>query len=250
MPTVTLKIAYIGGGSREWARKLMMDLALCPQLTGVVYLYDIDLQAAQLNEQLGNWLQEQPSVVSSWRYKAVSKISEALEGADFVIISIQPGPLELMAEEIAVAEEYGLFFPVGDTTGAPGLMRGLRSALIFAGFAEEIATHCPQAWIINYTNPLSICTRVLTRTVPSLKVIGCCHEVFATQRMLARIASAYLGVEAPARREIQINVLGINHFTWVDHASWQGYDLLDLLRQHIERPGILYLHQGRGGKLE
>lgn len=239
MPTVTLKIAYIGGGSREWARKLMMDLALCPQLTGVVYLYDIDLQAAQLNEQLGNWLQEQPSVVSSWRYKAVSKISEALEGADFVIISIQPGPLELMAEEIAVAEEYGLFFPVGDTTGAPGLMRGLRSALIFAGFAEEIATHCPQAWIINYTNPLSICTRVLTRTVPSLKVIGCCHEVFATQRMLARIASAYLGVEAPARREIQINVLGINHFTWVDHASWQGYDLLDLLRQHIERPGIL-----------
>jgi len=66
MPTIALKIAYIGGGSREWARKLMFDLALCPDLTGEVALYDIDMEAAHLNEQLGNWLQEQPGVVSSW----------------------------------------------------------------------------------------------------------------------------------------------------------------------------------------
>jgi alpha-galactosidase/6-phospho-beta-glucosidase family protein len=123
MTPVALRIAYIGGGSREWARKLMFDLALCPDLTGEVALYDIDRSAARLNEQLGNWLQAQPVVLSRWRYAAVATLQEALMGADFVVISIQPGSLELMAEEIALAEEYGLFVPVGDTSGAPGLIR-------------------------------------------------------------------------------------------------------------------------------
>ncbi|MCL4271500.1 MAG: alpha-glucosidase/alpha-galactosidase, partial [Anaerolineales bacterium] len=86
----SLKIAYIGGGSRDWARKLMIDLALCPDLTGEVALYDIDMDSARLNEQLGNWMQTQPGVRSTWRYTAVSTLRETLHNADFVIISIQP----------------------------------------------------------------------------------------------------------------------------------------------------------------
>jgi len=238
IPT-SLKIAYIGGGSRDWARKLMIDLALCPDLTGEVALYDIDMDSARLNEQFGNWIQAQPGVVSTWHYTAVSSLREALKGADFVVISIQPGPLELMCDEIALAEEYGLYFPVGDTTGAPGLIRGLRSAAIYKGFAEALATYCPNAWIINYTNPMSICTRVLTRVAPGLKVFGCCHEVFSTQRMLANIASQCLNIEVPPRHEIQVNVLGINHFTWVDKATYQGYNLLELLKHHLDQPGTL-----------
>ena len=239
MPPFALKIAYIGGGSREWARKMMFDLALCPDLTGEVALYDIDMEAAHLNEELGNWLQEQPGVFSCWHYEAVSTLPEALRNADFVIISIQPGPLEMMAEEIALAEQYGLYFPVGDTTGAPGLIRGLRSAKIYEAFAKAIATYCPQAWIINYTNPMSICTRTLTRVEPKLNVFGCCHEVFSSQRMLARTAAQYLEIEIPSRSEIKVNVLGINHFTWIDQATYQGYDLLQLLKHHLEQPGTL-----------
>lgn len=239
MTPIPLKIAYIGGGSRDWARKLMIDLALCPDLTGEVALYDIDMDSAHLNEQLGNWMQSQPGVLSRWQYSAMSTLRETLQGADFVVISIQPGPLELMCDEIALAEEYGLYFPVGDTTGAPGLIRGLRSALTYRGFAEALATYCPNAWIINYTNPMSICTRALTRVAPELKVFGCCHEVFSTQRMLARIASQYLNIELPPRAEIQVNVLGINHFTWVNKATYQGHDLLALLKHHIERSGTL-----------
>ena len=237
---IPLKIAYIGGGSREWARKLMIDLALCPELTGEVALYDIDMDSARLNEQLSNWIQSQSGVVSRWHYVAVPTLRDALQSADFVIISIQPGPLELMAEEIALAEEYELFFPVGDTTGAPGLMRGLRSASIYKDFAEALAAFCPNAWIINYTNPMSVCTRTLTHVVPGLKVFGCCHEVFFTQHMLARVAAQYLDIEIPLRNEIQVNVLGINHFTWIDKATYQEYDLLDLLRQHLEQPGALH----------
>jgi alpha-galactosidase len=239
MTPLVLKIAYLGGGSRAWARKLMFDLALCPDLAGEVALYDIDEESARLNERLGNWLQDQAGVVSRWHYRVADDLADALRGADFVIASIQPGPLELMAEEIAIAEEYGLFYPVGDTTGAPGLMRGLRSTLIFAGFAQAIAEHCPRAWVINYTNPLAICTRTLLRVAPGLKAFGCCHEVFSTQRMLARVAAQALGVEPPARSEVRVNVLGINHFTWVDRADWQGHDLLALLREHIARPGVL-----------
>jgi len=240
---VQLKIAYIGGGSREWARKLMFDLALCPELTGEVALYDIDVPSAELNAQLGNWLQDQPGVVSRWQYGVASTLANALLGADFVVISIQPGPLELMAEEIAIAERYGLFYPVGDTTGAPGLVRGLRAAGIYVGFAKAIDTYCPNAWVINYTNPMSICTRTLTRVAPRLKVFGCCHEVYAVQRMLARLVQRYMQTpDLPERTEIKVNVLGINHFTWIDHAEWQGQDLFEMLRQHAEQPETLRIY--------
>jgi len=237
---IELKIAYIGGGSREWARKLMFDLALCPELTGQVALYDIDMDSARLNEQLGNWLQGQPGVVSRWCYAVVPTLEEALRGADFVVASIQPGTLEIMAQEIAIAERYGMFFPVGDTAGAPGLVRGLRSATIYAGFAHAIAALCPNAWVINYTNPMTICARTLTRVEPQLKVLGCCHEVFGTQHALASLVSQYLGVSpTPSRDEIKVNVLGINHLTWMDRAYYREVDLLELVRKHIAQPGVI-----------
>jgi galacturan 1,4-alpha-galacturonidase len=234
-----LKIAYIGGGSRDWARKLMIDLALCPDLTGEVALYDLDLESAHLNEQLGNWMQSQPGVVSRWQYRAVSTLTDALQNADFVIISIQPGSLELMAQDIALLEQYGLFFPVGDSTGAPGLIRGLRSVPIYAEFAKAIAAVCPNAWVINYTNPMSVCTRTLTRVAPGLKVFGCCHEVFGTQELLAKIVGQALNIEPPSRNDIQVNVMGINHFTWVDRATYQGHDVFDMLRNHLVQPDTL-----------
>lgn len=234
-----LKIAYLGGGSREWARKLMMDLARCPDLHGTVALYDIDMQSARLNEQLGNWLQDKPGVVSRWKYVAAPDIQTALRGADFVVASIQPGTLEIMGEEIAIAARHGLHYPVGDTTGAPGLVRGLRAATIYMDFAHQIAEHCPDAWVINYTNPMTICTRTLTKTEPGLKVFGCCHEVFGTQYILARLVERYLDVPMPPREAIRVNVLGINHFTWVDRAHYQEHDLFPLVRRLLDEPGVV-----------
>ncbi len=240
MSPLELKIAYIGGGSRGWARKLMIDLALCSELAGEVALYDIDPDSARLNEQLGNWLQTQKGVVSHWHYTTVPTLPDALRGADFVVLSIQPGPLEIMEKEISIAESFGLYFPVGDTAGAPGLVRGIRTAIVYAQFAEAITTICPKAWVINYTNPMAICTRTLRRVSPDLKVFGCCHEVFATQRMLAALAARVLNTPSiPKRREIQTNVLGINHFTWIDQAHWKGQDLLKLLDEHLREPGVI-----------
>jgi alpha-galactosidase/6-phospho-beta-glucosidase family protein len=237
---VSLKIAYIGGGSRNWARTLMCDLACCADLSGEIRLFDIDFESAKLNEQLGNWLQVQPGVVSNWHYKAVKNLEQALKGADLVFIAIQPGSLDEMEHEIAVAEKYGMFYPVGDTTGIPGLMRSLRSAITFAGFAHAIAEHCPHAWVINYTNPMTVCTRSLTKAETGLHVFGCCHEVFTTQEILAELAQETLGLqETPAREEITINVFGINHFTWIDRATFREHDLLAILREYIQKPGTL-----------
>jgi alpha-galactosidase/6-phospho-beta-glucosidase family protein len=242
MQPIELKIAYIGGGSREWARKLMFDLALAPELTGTVALYDIDTESARLNERLGNWINQsnRPEVVSHWRYEVVLTLEEALRGADFVVLSIQPGPLEVMGEEIAIAEKYGLFFPVGDTSGAPGLVRGLRSSIIYSGFGQAIARICPQAWVINYTNPMTICTRTLNRVEPGLKVFGCCHEVFSVQHFLASLVEKYAGLSAaPPRREIEVNVTGINHFTWIDRAHYRDLDLLDMVQRYMQEPGVV-----------
>jgi alpha-galactosidase len=233
MTPVEIKIAYIGGGSRDWARKLMNDLALCPPQA--VSLYDIDPASARLNAELGTWLQDQPGVVSRWQYSVSDSITEALTGADFVILSVQPGSLEVMAEEIAIAEEYGLYFPVGDSTGAPGLARGLRSAGIYAGFAEAIAATCPDAWVINYTNPMSVCTQ--PDRVAGLKVFGCCHGSSPPSECWQGWPGD-LGSHPTRRAEIQVNVLGINHFTWIDRAFYQEHDLLALLKD-IARPGVI-----------
>ena len=237
---IYIKIAYIGGGSRGWAHIMMNDLAQCPNIQGEVHLYDIDPKAVRLNVQFGNWIQQQDSVQSQWRYQVAETLDQALKNADFVFLSIQPGPLEMMAHEIAVAEKFGLFFPVGDTTGAPGLMRGLRATRIYANFARSIADNCPDAWVVNYTNPMTICTRTLTRVASGLKAFGCCHEVFGTQQLLASLARQYLDLSfTPARDDIRVNVLGINHFTWIDRATFRGHDLLDIIRKHIQKPGVL-----------
>jgi galacturan 1,4-alpha-galacturonidase len=236
---ITLKIAYLGGGSRGWARILMQDLALNPNLTGEVYLYDIDAQAAQLNVRLGNWIEEQPGARASWRYRAVPTLAEALRGADFVVCSIQPGPLATMETDLKIPARYGLLYPVGDSTGAPGLVRGLRASIIYEGFARAIAEHCPDAWIINYTNPMTICTRTLTKVCPQLKAFGCCHEVFSSQELLAELVEKYWDEPRPPRQEIEVNVLGINHFTWIDRATYKGRDLLALLSDHIRQEGTL-----------
>lgn len=85
-----VKIAYIGGGSRGWAWGLMSDLAVCEKLCGEIALYDIDYEAAYHNEIIGNQVKDVKGCKSAWRYRAVSTIKEALTGADFVVISIQP----------------------------------------------------------------------------------------------------------------------------------------------------------------
>lgn len=228
-----IKLAYIGGGSKQWAWTLMSDLALCEELSGEVRLYDIDKKSAEENAAVGN------SLCEGWKYKAVSTLDEAMTGADFVIISILPGTFDEMESDVHAPEKYGIFQSVGDTTGPGGILRGLRSIPMLEKIALEIKKSCPDAWVINYTNPMAICLAALYDAFPEIKAFGCCHEIFNTQTLLMDALKEEKGIEAADRSEIKVNPIGVNHFTWLTEARYEDIDLFPLYesfaKRHIEK---------------
>lgn len=232
-----IKIAYIGGGSRGWAWGLMSDLASADDISGGVALYDIDFEAAKHNEVIGNKFNSAQGRKSRWRYTAVKTVGEALSGADFVIISILPGSFDEMESDVHAPEKYGIFQPVGDTSGPGGIVRALRTVPMFEEIARAIREFCPGAWVINYTNPMTVCVKTLYSVFPEIKAFGCCHEVFGTQRLLVSALRDILGVEDANRHDIKVNVLGVNHFTWVTRAQYKNIDLFPVYEKFCKKHG-------------
>ena len=230
-----IKIAYIGGGSKMWARVFMYDLALTAGLCGEIALYDIDKPAAIRNQRIGERINEDKRTVSKWKYTVCDKLAEALSGADFVVCSILPGTFDEMAADVHLPEKYGICKSVGDTVGLGGVLRAMRTVPIYEGFAREIERVCPKAWVINFTNPMTICTKTLYDVFPSVKAFGCCHEVFHAQELLACVAAEELGIPRPDRHEITIDASGVNHFTWITEARYKDADLLACLPSFTEK---------------
>ena len=231
---IDVNIAYIGGGSRGWAWTFMTDLALEPKMSGTIRLYDIDQEAAKKNEIIGNRLSERKEVSGKWKYITAPSLKEALEGADFIVISILPGTFDEMEVDVHYPERLGIYQSVGDTAGPGGIMRALRTIPMFVEIANAIKEYSPNAWVINYTNPMSLCVKTLYTVFPQIKAFGCCHEVFGTQKVLKDITEKVLGIAGIERSEIHVNVLGINHFTWFDYASYKGIDIFPIYRDYIK----------------
>ena len=229
-----LKIAYIGGGSRGWAWGLMSDLATAGDLSGDVYLYDIDFEAAKANEKIGNIYNTLEGTKSKWTYHAVKTPKEALTGANFVVISILPGTFDEMESDVHTPEKYGIYQSVGDTTGPGGIVRAMRTIPMFEVIANYIKEYCPDAWVINYTNPMTLCVKTLYNTFPEIKAFGCCHEVFGTQGILMRVVEEYFGKKVK-RQEIHVNPVSVNHFTWLTKATYEGIDLFPYYKQFCEK---------------
>ena len=223
-----IKIAYIGGGSRGWAWNLMSDLAVEPDLCGTVKLYDIDMEAAKHNETIGNRLKGREDVKSNFTYEAVPTLQDALTGCDFVVLSILPGTFDEMESDVHAPEKYGIYQSVGDTVGPGGIIRALRTLPYYIEFAEAIKEYCPEAWVINYTNPMTMCVQIMYKVFPEIKCFGCCHEVFGTQKVIAAMVQKDMGIEKVDRHEIKVNVQGINHFTWLNEISYKGIDLMPM----------------------
>ncbi len=229
-----IKIAYIGGGSKMWARVFMYDLALCKDLTGEIGLYDIDKESAVRNQRIGEHINTSPETVSKWNYVVYESLNECLNGADFVVISILPGTFEDMRVDVHLPEKYGIFQSVGDTAGPGGVLRAMRTVPYYEEFARAIKNICPDAWVINFTNPMSICTKALYDVFPKIKAFGCCHEVFHTQDFLCDILKEMTGIEAK-RNELYTEVSGINHFTWISSAKYKDIEIFDYLPEYIEK---------------
>ena len=230
-----LKVAYIGGGSRGWAWGFMTDLAMDADMCGTVRLYDIDGAAAERNRIIGNKISALPDAVSRWEYEVSGSLREALTGADFVVISILPGTFEEMRSDVHLPERVGIWQPVGDTVGAGGFMRAMRTIPMYVTIAEAIRDYAPDAWVINYTNPMSLCVRTLYEVFPGVKAFGCCHEVFGTQKLLCAMLKTEHGIDGVRRQDLYTTVTGINHFTWLTRASWKGMDLMPLYAEFADK---------------
>ena len=229
-----IKIAYLGGGSKQWARSFMSDLAVAEDLSGEIALYDIDVEAAERNARIGARVACDGVTKSVFTYRVCPEIDDALENADFVLISILPGTFKEMRSDVHTPEQYGIYQSVGDTVGPGGVLRAMRTVPIYEEFARKIRGICPNAWVLNFTNPMSICTKVLYDVFPGIKAFGCCHEVFHAQEFLTCVLKEIRGISAH-RHEIYTDACGVNHFTWITEAKYQNIDLLALLPEFMEK---------------
>jgi alpha-galactosidase/6-phospho-beta-glucosidase family protein len=227
-----LTITYIGGGSREWAPKLVQDLALS-DLDGTVRLHDVNHEAAERNAEFGNWVQREADPAADWQYTAVADRDAALDGADVVILSTQFDPAETFVHDLRIPRDYGIYGAVAATIGPGGIFRAMRTMPKYRNHAAAIREYCPDAWVLNYTNPVHFVTRALHDEFPDINAIGLCHEVLGTRSHLADLASEYYGLDAD-RADVSVRVKGINHFTWVDEARCDGTDLWPMLEELVD----------------
>ncbi|WP_137290533.1 family 4 glycosyl hydrolase [Natronorubrum halophilum] len=232
--TPRVEIGYVGGGSQGWAHTLINDLAQCGDVAGTVALYDVDYEAAVRNAELGNRVVDREDADGDWTFEAYRELGDTLADADFVVCSIQDPPAETFVHDIDVPKQYGIHQPVADTVGPGGILRSMRAIPQYRTIAATIRERCPDAWVINYTNPMTVCTRTLYEEFPDINAIGLCHEVFKFQEQFADIAERYVdGADDVDPDEIHVNVKGINHFTWIDEARWRGRDLYRFLDDEL-----------------
>lgn len=232
----TIKICYIGGGSKLWARIFMSDLAVTEGLSGEMALYDIDREAAERNARIGGHINNNPNTKSRLEYKVYDRLEDALLNAEFVLLSILPGTFKEMRSDVHTPEKYGIYQSVGDTAGPGGILRAMRTVPIYEEFAKKIKEICPKAWVINFTNPMSICIKVLYDVFPGIKAFGCCHEVFHAQELLTVMLRELRGINVH-RSRIYTDACGVNHFTWITEAKYQDIDLMELIPEFIDKFG-------------
>ena len=231
------RIVVIGGGSLGWTPVLLADLALNNQLGGTIVLHDIDPVPLKLTKQLGTAIMAHRQAGGRFKIEATTNRREALKGADFVIVTISVGGMAMMRHDVDIPATFGVLQTVGDTVGPGGIMRGLRNVPVFASLAEQILRYCPDAWVLNYTNPMSTCTWTLAHH--GCKAVGCCHEVFGSLNKIAKLANEHLGRKDLTRQDVDAVVTGINHCTFFTRARVAGLDGLQLLRDHMAEPGVL-----------
>lgn len=228
-----VRIAFVGGGSLNWAMGLMADLAYDQTLAADVRLYDIDHDAALRNAQIGTRCAE-VSRGTPANYTACRTLKDALHEADVVVISILPGGFEDMAQDIDIPARFGIPQAVGDTVGPGGFVRALRAIPMLADIAQAIKDHAPDAFVCNLTNPMSALTGTLFKVFPTIKAWGECHEVTKIRTQVAWIANQKAGGVGYTHRDVQANVLGINHFTFVDALVLDGVDMMPAYKAFAE----------------
>jgi len=223
------KITFIGAGSVVFARNLLVDILSFDELRdSTISFMDIDKERLQLTTKLAQKFIEQEKLPT--KIESTSERKEALRKADYVIIMIQIGGLDLFEKDLNIPLKYGIDQCIGDTLGPGGVMRGLRTVPVLIDICKDMQELCPEALLINYTNPMAInCLAV--NEVTKIRNVGLCHSVQATSRQLASY------IEAPYE-EISYWVAGINHMSWFLEFEWNTKDVYALLKKAMKKKEV------------
>lgn len=220
-------ITFIGGGSYQWTPKLLVDLALTPSIADAdIVLHDIDPAPLPRMVELAEHIADQRRL--SWRVRSTTDQRAALRGADHVVVCISTGALDSMALDLAIPERYGLRQPVGDSVGPGGINRALRNIPVLVGIAREMEAACPDAWLLNLTNPMTTLTRAV-RKATGVRAVGLCHEVTGTQFQLSLLLDCDM-------RALEPDVCGVNHLPIITALRLDGRDVLPELRARLDEP--------------
>ena len=228
-----LKITFLGAGSTVFARNVLGDVMCTPALRQCeIALYDIDAQRLQESEQIlqtiNRNINESRAVIRS--YLGEENRKEALRGARFVVNAVQIGGYEPSTViDFEIPKKYGLRQTIADTLGIGGIMRALRTIPVMEAFARDMEEVCPDAWLLNYSNPMAMLTGYMQRYT-KVKTIGLCHSVqVCSSGLLERLD---MKDKLEGRRDL---IAGINHMAWLLEIKDQdGNDLYPEIRNRAK----------------
>jgi alpha-galactosidase len=222
------KITFLGAGSTVFAKNVLGDSMLTPSLQDFeLALLDIDLERLKDSENMLNNLKKTSG--STCVIKAYSDRKDALRGAKYVINAIQVGGYDpCTITDFEIPNKYGLRQTIADTLGIGGIFRNLRTIPVMLDFAKDIQEVCPDAWFLNYTNPMAVLTNVMN-TYGGVKTVGLCHSVQTCVSDLFK----NIGMETEG---VQAKIAGINHMAWLLEATKDGIDLYpEIKRRAVEK---------------
>lgn len=218
-----MKIVFIGSGSIIFVKNLIGDCLLTPCLSDAEYaLLDIDAEKLALSERM---LQRLNESVNSGRahIRAYTSQKEALRGADFVISAIQVGGYRCVVPDFEIPAKYGLKQTYADTLGIGGIFRGLRTVPVMQDIVRDMMEVCPDAWLLNYVNPMAIITGAMLKST-GVKMVGLCHSV----QVCASDLLSGLGMPTD---HLRYKIAGINHQAWLLELEQNGVDIYPEVRK-------------------
>jgi alpha-galactosidase len=220
------KIAFIGAGSFVFARTLVSDVLTWPSLRdSTIALMDIDETKLEVMSALARRMVDQ--VGAETKVESNTDLRTALDGADYVTVSIRVGQSR---SHVEIPLEHGIDQAVGDTSGPGGVFYFLRNAPAVVEIARTMDQVCPEALMLNYTNPMVMLSWTVN-VLSNIRYVGLCHSVQGTAMTLARYISAPF-------EEVSYWVAGINHMAWFLKFLWKGEDAYPLLWKAMEDPEI------------
>ncbi|HZS86220.1 MAG TPA: alpha-galactosidase [Chloroflexota bacterium] len=223
------KITFIGAGSAVFARQIMTDIMAVEGLDeGEFALVDIDAQRLELAHRIAEKIIALTG--KRWSVVASTERREVLANSDFIVNSIEVAGLANVRHDYDIPLKYGIDQCIGDTIGPGGIFKALRTGPAWLDVLHDCERLCPDALVLNYTNPMSILTLAALRGT-TMRTVGLCHSVQGTSRQLA----GYLGVPY---EELEWRCAGINHNTWFTVLRHHGQDMYPRLRERARQPEI------------